>query len=234
MKRGKEKNGKKGGDKIKSSPCQMHVNSFNVKIQHCIQCLQASMRQASLMLVSVVPPGQQLSFFLLIIDVTLMLKQGGLEISFKPAVPWLPAPDPSAASPRACHMKHSHTVVALTLKYSAHALLMKQVDVVPPLPLWSARRQCLASQNKSTLGFFSTAPKHIRGQEMKDGRCARFGSFHLDSVFIFSFTVKSRQSVMSFISSVFMSFPRHYTNSITLNYPFQDFAPIWVIFTAKY
>lgn len=81
--------------------------------------------------------GAAAQHFLLIIDVTLMLKQADLEISFKPAVPSLPAPDPSAASPRACHMKHSHshTVVTLALKYGAHALLMNQVDVLPQLSL---------------------------------------------------------------------------------------------------
>lgn len=157
------------------SPCQMAVNDFIVEIQHCIQCRLASVRQASLMLVPVVPPVQQLSISLLIIDVKLMLKQAGLEISFKPAVPWLPAPDPSAASPRACHMKHSHSRRARSL---ARSQIQSSCSFNEPgrccaaaavLPLISAQAVCLASQNKSTLGFLAPRPNTSEAKRWRSG-----------------------------------------------------------------
>lgn len=75
--------------------------------------------------------------------------------------------------------------------------------LAPPfIPLISAQPVSGPSKIKSTLGFLTLRPKHIRGQEMKDWRGARFASSHLHSVFSFRFSPrKARQSVTSFVSS---------------------------------
>lgn len=116
--------------------------------------------------------------FLLIIDAVLMLKQAGLEIPFKLAIPWMPAPDPSTAplhvrvtwnTPIQSSPSQIQSSCAFNEPGRCCAAVISLISVRGGKKIIKWKTQCLAPQNKSTLGFLALRPNTSEAKRWSAG-----------------------------------------------------------------
>lgn len=155
-----------------------------------------------------------------------MLKQAGLKNLFQARTPWSQGLDPSRASLYVhvtwnTQIQSSHTQIRSAYSFdeagwcSASVIsLLQKSHLSDQCTRGTIKTLCLASQNKKKVHLdFSTAPEHIRGQEMKDWRFARF--LFVSSWFgaRFQFSPRNLENLWCYLFYP-LSFQRHYKYSI--------------------